>query len=112
MCQVLAVGYALAWSNKLLGEVMGSQPADIIASIVSKSLGLLLSHPETLARCLPELLGGFDSLEARARGVIENKHPTDIESPPSPPPRVCMRGLLRTSTPLKCDTLLLRHVSV
>jgi hypothetical protein len=67
MCQVLAVGYALAWSNKLLGEVMGSQPADIIQSVVSKSLGLLISHPETLARCLPELLGGFDSLEARAR---------------------------------------------
>ena len=34
----------------------------------------------------------------RGRGGIENKHSTDVDSPPPPPPRVCIRGPLRTST--------------
>jgi len=45
---------------------------------------------------------------ARGRGVIENKHWTDVESPP-PPPHVCMSigGLLRTRTRLTMNLLLL-----
>ena len=54
---------------------------------------------------LPSLIFGAFAL---AGGGIENKHPTDVESPP-PPPRVCMRGVLRTSTrPTLNPPLLLR----
>jgi hypothetical protein len=49
---------------------------------------------------------------APGRGGIENKHSTNVESPP-PPPRVCMSGgLLRTSTRPTMNLLLLLRVSV
>jgi len=44
------------------------------------------------------------------RGVIENKHSTDVESPP-PSPHVCMSGLLRTNTRPTLNVLLLIRAS-
>jgi hypothetical protein len=38
-------------------------------------------------------------------GALQDKHSTDVESPP-PPPRVCMRGLLRTRTRPTLNVLL------
>jgi len=52
-------------------------------------------------RVMPALSGG---------GVIENRHSTEVESPPPPPlytPRVCMSGSLRTGTRPTVNLLLL-----
>ena len=40
------------------------------------------------------------------RGIIENKYSTDVEYPPSPPPRVCMSGHTQDKSCFDIDRLL------
>jgi len=55
----------------------------------------------------------FTQILDEAWGGLENKHSTDVESRAPPPPRVCVSGgVLRASTRLTCNLLLLLLASV
>jgi hypothetical protein len=68
--------WAMTWATKILKQVFPDQesaPGKTAFPGGPRALGgdavdgrtLLMSYPETLARCLPELLGGFEDFTAR-----------------------------------------------